>query len=353
MATAKKLKSGNWRVQVYIGRDSNGKSVRVSFTGPTKRDVELQAAKYASEHPRITDTRDITVGDAIEKYIVAKTPVLSPPTIRAYRSLQRNRYDSINQKKIHRLTTEDMQLFISSMVGEVSPKTIANTYGLLASSVALFRPDTVFRVTLPKRKKERQESPSDAVVMDLFSRADSELQKCIALAAFGSLRRGEICALKHKDVTGLTINVHADMVMDEHGDWKYKDIPKTNESNRKVTVPQEVIDLLGDGVDDDFIISINPGRVSDRFIKLRTRLGYNVRFHDMRHYYASIGAVLGIPDSYLSSFGGWRSDSPGIMKTVYQNVISSESTKYSMKMTEHFAKLLCTHECTHKNEKTQ
>lgn len=340
MANARKLPSGTYRTRVYLGKDENGKKIVMSFSAPTKDEAEYLANEYRRSHMgKRPEDRTLTVSEAIERYITVKTPVLSPPTIRAYRSYQRTHYESIGQKQVHRLTTEDMQLFVSSMVGEISAKTIANVYGLLSSSVALFRPDAVFRVTLPKRKKERRESPSDDVVGELFKSADPELKKCIALAAFGSLRRGEICALRHMDVTGTTVYVHADMVMDENGNWIYKDIPKTSESNRKVKLPQKVIDMLGDGVDDEFIISINPGRVSDRFIKLRTRLGCNVRFHDLRHYFASIGAVLGIPDSFLSQFGGWRSDSP-IMKTVYQNVISVEAEKYSEKMTDHFSNLL-------------
>ena len=351
MATARRLKSGSYRVQAYLGRDSNGKKIIASFTAPTKDEAELQAAQFKAEHKKKHD-RQMLVRDAIDRYINAKTAVLSPSTIRAYRSYQRTHFDQIGRKQVFRLTTEDMQLFISSMVGNNSPKTIATVYGLLSSAVALFRPDTVFRVTLPKRKKERRESPSDGLVMELFSKADPELQKCIALAAFGSLRRGEICALKHKDVSGCVVYVHADMVYDENKNWVYKDFPKTSDSVRKVFLPQEVIDLLGDGVDDDYIIKINPSRVSDRFIKLNKRAGYRVRFHDLRHYYASIGAVLQIPDSFLSRFGGWRSDSP-ILKNTYQNVIASEVQRYAQTMTDHFSEMISPHEIPHANVETQ
>ena len=337
MSNAKKLPSGNYRVQVYSGRDSTGKRIMESFTAPTKEEAELLASQYAAGNKR--GVRSITVAEAIDRYIAAKTPVLSPPTIRAYRSYQANHYAEIAHKSIHKLTTEDMQLFISSMVGEVSPKTIANVYGLLAASVALFRPDKVFRVTLPKRKKERRESPSNDVVRSLFDAADPELQKCIALAAL-SLRRGEICALKHKDLNGPYLSVHADMVMAEDGAWVYKPIPKTSDSNRIIMLPQQVTDLLGDGIDDDYIISISPSRVSDRFIKLCKRLDVRgVRFHDLRHYFASIGAVIGIPDTYLASFGGWRPDSP-VMKNVYQNVISQQADQYARQMSDFFDSLL-------------
>lgn len=353
MATARKLPSGSWRCQVYTGRDQNGKQIRVSFTAPTKREAELQAAQFAADNTGNKPIdRNLTVKEAIERYITAKTQVLSPSTIRAYRSYQRTHYEGIGAKSVFKLSTEDMQLFVSGLTGKVSAKTAANVYGLLSSSIALFRPDTIFRVTLPKRKKERHESPSDDLVAELFKRADPELKKCIALAAFGSLRRGEVCALRYQDIKGNTIFVHADMVMDENGNWVYKDIPKTSESNRQIIIPDELIDMIGDGPDDDYVISINPGRVSDRFIKLKKRIGYDVRFHDLRHYFASIGAVIGIPDTYLSMFGGWRPDSP-VMKNVYQNVISDERTKFASIMTNHFSSVISAHESAHKPERTQ
>lgn len=339
MPTARKLPSGMWRARAYLGKDASGKKIFASFTSLTKEGAELKAAECVAKN-KATTGLNITVGDAIERYITEKTAVLSASTIRVYRTQQRRYYDEIADKKVFRLTTEDMQLFISGLAGSVSPKTVANVYGLLSSAVTFFRPDAVFRVTLPKRNKLRPESPSDDDVRRLFGGADPELKKCIALAAFGSLRRGEICALKHKDVSGDVVYVHADMVQDEHYQWHYKPYPKTSDSTRAVRVPPEVIDLIGDGIDDGFIISITPAKVTGRFIALRDRLGlHDVRFHDLRHYYASIGVVLGIPDTYLSQFGGWQQGS-NVMKRVYQNIISEEKKRYEDTLNSHFSSLL-------------
>ena len=47
MATrAKKLPSGNWRVNLYIGTDPDGKKRYKSFTAATKKEAEYQAAEY-------------------------------------------------------------------------------------------------------------------------------------------------------------------------------------------------------------------------------------------------------------------------------------------------------------------
>lgn len=344
MATARKLPSGSWRARAYLGKDENGKDITVSFTAPTKREAEKRAATYALENHRSSKSFGVTVKDIIDRYITAKTPVLSPSTIRGYRGLQKACYGPINNMRVAAITNEDLQLFVSSMVGKLGPKYISNIYGLLSAALAMFRPDAVFRVTLPSKKRKRASSPSDAEVSALFNAATSELKLCIALAAFGSLRRGEICALKHSDVSGRMVHVHADMVMDENRVYVYKDFPKTSESVRSVLLPDEVISLIGDGVDDEYIVGINPSALTHRFTRLRERMNMpGIRFHDLRHYFASIGAVLGIPDSYLSEFGGWRTDS-GVMKQVYQNTISNVSRQYAETMNDHFSSLIAASE---------
>ena len=339
MPIARKLPSGSWRVQAFVGTDKDGKKIRMSFTAPTKREAEKQASVYMAEHHRASSPLEMTVADAIDRYITAKTAVLSPSTIRGYRRYQGLYYDEISRVKIHQLNTETMQLFISSLVGSISPKTISNVYGLLSSSVAMFRPDAVFRVTLPKRKKQRPMSPEDADVVTLFNEAGEELKIAIALAAFGSLRRGEICALKHSDIQGVYIHVHADMVVNENGEYEYKDFPKTSDSIRTVKMLPEIIALIPDGIDDEFIINANPDAITKRFCRLRDRLGIDVRFHDLRHYWASIGVALGVPDTYLSDSGGWRRGS-SVLNGTYKNAISSEAERFSSKMCEHFGRII-------------
>ena len=43
MANAKQLPSGSWRVQVYAGKDAQGKKQYLSFTRPTRKEAEYEA----------------------------------------------------------------------------------------------------------------------------------------------------------------------------------------------------------------------------------------------------------------------------------------------------------------------
>ncbi len=49
MASAKKLPSGSWRVNLFIGTE-DGKRKYKSFTAATKREAEFQAAQYNQLH---------------------------------------------------------------------------------------------------------------------------------------------------------------------------------------------------------------------------------------------------------------------------------------------------------------
>lgn len=85
MAKAKKLPSGAWRCRSYDYTDSDGKIHMASFTAATKKEAEYLAAEYAVTKKQKKLPANLTIGDAIDKYILSKENVLSPGTIREYR----------------------------------------------------------------------------------------------------------------------------------------------------------------------------------------------------------------------------------------------------------------------------
>jgi len=337
MPKAKKLPSGSWRCRVYSYTDTDGKKHQESFTAPTKAQAEMLAAEYAANKHRRA-RHDITVGEAIDGYISAKEPVLSPSTIRGYDRMRKVDFGSITKKKVRSLTSEDLQLFVSDLARNKSPKSVRNAYGLLTASIALYAPDLTFRVTLPAKPKKRPESPSDDAVRALYNAAYPRLRLCIGLGMMG-LREGEICALDYSDLHGKTLHVHKDMVRDRHGKWIIKETPKTSDSDRYIDLPPFIVELIGSG--EGLIVSISPNGVAKAFIKLRNKLGLSdIRFHDLRHFFASVGALI-MPDIYLADLGGWcRAGNAPVMKSVYQNNIKSMSEYYNKKIADYMENIV-------------
>lgn len=336
MPTAKKTASGQWRVRAYSHTTPDGKQHYRSFTASTKQEAEQAAAKFSGTADRM-ERVNLTVAEAVRGYIDAKENVLSPSTIYAYRVMERNAFGSIGHEKIRRLTSERVQRFISELSAEKSPKYVRNIYALLTSSVALYAPEINFRITLPRKQLKRRHAPSDDDIRILMDKAEPWLKLCIALGAFGSLRRGEIAALQFRDLEGDILHVHADVVRSIDGSWIRKEIPKTADSLRDVPLPAEVLDMIGDGDPDDPLVPgiSTPNRITDQFMDLRHSLGLTIRFHDLRHYYASISAALGIPQSYTERTGGWHPGSP-IMKEIYQNPIAQFEQKFAAQLMGHF-----------------
>ena len=334
MSKAKKLPSGQWNILVY-SHTENGKRKYESFTAPTKSEAELKAAEFKAKKKRRV-WRDMTVLEAVDGYINAKEKVLSPETIRGYIKIRDNNLSGISQKRIRSLTSEDLQIFVSDLSAVKSPKTVRNVYGLVRASVALYAPDLAFRVTMPAKRKNRPESPSDADVKALYELASPQMRVRLALAACG-LRRGEICAVKYEDIEGSMLHVHADVVQDKNNNWIYKEIPKTSGSDRYIKLPPKVLELIGEGA--GFIVKVHPPAVTAGFIRLRNKAGVNSRLHDMRHFFSSTAAILGIPDIYAADMGGWERGS-ATMKRVYQNNIRSMSDYYQGKMSEHINKIM-------------
>lgn len=335
MAKAKKLPSGSWRVQVFDYKDVDGKRHYKSFTASTRREAEYLAAEWAAgkadELPE-----NITLYSAVTKYIDIKRGVLSPSTIKGYEATQRCYFKDIGLKKLQELTNTDLQIWISNLSTNHSPKTVRNAHGLMASAVEMFAPDFRLKTTLPARKKPELYTPSDDDISILLHHiAGKELEIAVLLAAFGPLRRGEICALTSDDVHGNIISVSKSMVLGPDKLWHIKQ-PKTYSSYREIEFPPFVIDKIKDKK--GRLIDATPDQITHRFERaIRFAKLPHFRFHDLRHYSASIMHAIGVPDQYILQRGGWSSDN--IMKSVYRNVIDIESVKQNKKILKHFDKV--------------
>ena len=90
MPTAKKTASGKYRVTIYDYTDSKGKVHQKTFTAETKREAERLANEY-KDGPSVSD---LTIGEAVDGYITLKEAALSPSTVRGYRQIYRNLFES-------------------------------------------------------------------------------------------------------------------------------------------------------------------------------------------------------------------------------------------------------------------
>lgn len=336
MATAKKLPSGSYRVRVFVGME-NGKKVYKSFTASTKKEAEYNAAQYLCQYKN-ENNKDLTFEKALDSYIKSKESVLAPSTLREYKRSQKRDYESLNKKKINDITQHDIQPLINEKASKNSPKTVKNIHGLISAVFRMYRPNMALNTTLPQKQPKNMYIPTDTDIKKILECAkdDEDMLIAILLAAFGPLRRSEICGVEDTDIdSNHVLHVQRAVVMDENK--KYVDkLTKSIAGDRYIPLPDFVFSKIRNKK--GRIVQLKPNQISDRFIDIQKRSGLpHFRFHDLRHYCASIQHALGVPDAYIMSRGGWNSDT--VLKQIYRHALDDKAKDENNKINEHFSSI--------------
>lgn len=324
MATAKKLPSGSWRARAFAGYNEQGKPTYKSFTAPTKKQAEFLAAEFlAGRKKEQTAEESRTLAEAYAEYIALKSNTLSPTTVREYKHAAERDFPSLMPLKLSQINQQRVQGAVNIMAATHSPKSVRNAHGLLSAVLAMFAPEIRLNTRLPQKVKTDLYVPVEAEIEQLIHNIrGTELEKAVLLAAFGSLRRSECCALKDEDISGNVVSVTKALVWDENNTWVLKP-PKSDAGYREVTMPPFVVERLVPTGNQHRIVNLAPTTITNQFSKALERVGLpHFRFHDLRHYQASILHAMGVPDKYIMERGGWRTDST--LKNIYQHTMSDK-----------------------------
>ena len=344
MARRKKgqLASGNIRVQVYDYTDADGKRHYQSFTAPTRAEAEAKANDWKEQRRQLKES--LTVSEAVKQYIDLKEAVLSPATVRMYRSAQRTRFGGkFGTIDLRNIQNTDIQLWVSKLSEELSPKTVKNLYALLTAVMGVFVPDFAVKATLPPKKKTMLYCPSFDDVMLLYQRAKSrELKIAILLGSVCAMRRGEVCAVGFSDLSGDYLTINKAYVLNDKKEWVLKS-PKTYDSYRRIRIPEMVKNAILSlpYPHTGRIVPLKPDVLSNRFARALRSSGLpHFRYHDLRHFGASM--LAGFGDRYVEAYGGWKPGS-NVMKRVYQNLIDVEKVRTEKEMSDMFQEKLVQH----------
>lgn len=307
------LPSGNVRYRLYLSKNNYK-----SFTAPTLKQAKQLATEWKQTHT-IMGSADPTFTEAAEQYIRLRETVLSPRTCAEYRRTLKylqDKFPMFTKMRMSVISTNDVQLLISTLAAKpkdtnaariVSPKTVSNYHGFI-TAVLKSQGVTIGAVKLPQRKNVPLNIPENEIVTQLLKDIEGTvLEIPVLLAAFGPMRRGEICALKMDDIdfeTG-TVHVHRNKVLDSNGLWVEKP-PKSAAGERFITYPKYVTDKIREC---GYVTKCTPDTITKRFTRTLDRHGFeHFRFHDLRHFAASFQIALGIPPEYIMERGGWQTN---------------------------------------------
>lgn len=340
MAKAVKLPSGMWRARVLEYTDANKVKHYKSLTANTKKEAEYLAADYyANKREKGKSSTTITLREAFRRYI--DNAVLSPSTLRQYNQIARLRLQSVMDNKIGDLTNEDLQIALNADIINLQPKTARNISGLLSAVLKEYRPDFQLHLKLPQKVKTQIYIPSEEQVKQLLKAAENtEMEIPLMLASCLGLRMSEVLGLKWSNVNVKSnkITIRSAIVTGEDNK-AYEKVPKTYAGYRTISAPSNLMELLkksrGEAAEDDHIVNLDFRQINYRFTRLlnKTQIPH-FRFHDLRHYHASVLLAMGVPNKYAQERLGHATDN--MLKTVYQHTMQNKRRELDNQLDDYF-----------------
>ena len=304
----RKLPSGSWNVRVMIDGQS------YSFTHADKKTVVRMASDFADEYRRKMDNP--TLLERMREYVAENEERLSPSTVRSYNGMIRmieERTPRIANKRLSAITEQDVSDIVRPLRTLKTKRNYVNfIHACTGKSAGKLTGVSSKRVHVPTELEVKG-------LLQIFR--NTELEVPIMLAAYGGLRRGEICALRVSDIDGDFVHVSRAVVRDPSGEWVTKD-PKTASSVRSVLLPHFVVERIQE---QRYITHLLPSQVSNRFWKKQRNLGIPPYcFHSLRHFHASYLHYLNIPDAYIQKRGGWANAST--LQNIYRHALADKVT---------------------------
>lgn len=328
------LPSGKWRCQVMVA----GKRIDVIEDDPAVAHAKALAVK-AGLLEETKPVKELTVGEAIDRYIESKDAVLSPSTVRGYRQIRENAFQDIMGIKLSELTQERVQRAVNKMAKDKSPKSVRNAHGLLSAALAEYRPNMILRTTLPQKQKHEAAIPTTDEVSLIAEKAKgTRFELPFLLAAWMGLRTSEIRGLTWDCVEGDVLHIKQAIVEGENG--PVLKATKTYSGDRKIPIPTYIKELIErQPKSDEYIVHYTRNALYNRFSRLCEKYGLpHYRFHDLRHYQASVMLALGVPDKYAMERMGHASTN--MLKNVYQHTMKSKAEEVADMVDSYFEKNL-------------
>lgn len=329
----KKTPSG-WRIQLRIG----GQSIPVTADTPKeckRQAVLIKAEAQAAAKP--VKKCSLTLSQAIDAYIASLPPDISPATLRAYRSIQKNRFPSLMQKQISSISTDDLQQALNDALATQARKTVKNSFGLVKSVLSV-NGMTIPR-NLPIDRRDRKKAAPVWLEPDEIKRfvaAAKDDPICVPmLLALMSMRISEIDALFWENIPPHPefIRTSGVRIMDEKHQWTTRSEQKTTESDRSVPllIPELRAAIDRDRKPSGKLLEVHQMTLRRAVERTCDRAGVKrVTVHQLRHSFASLSAHLRIPAEISMEIGGWSNDK--IMKEIYTHIARSDIERYKNEM---------------------
>lgn len=334
LPTPRKLPSGSWFVRVMV----DGKSVGI--TRPTEK--ECLAAASALKAGFMEEKKSgLTVNKAIDQYIENRQNVLSPSTIRGYRTIQRTRFQTMMCKKLDTVTQDQWQRAVNAEAKLCSAKTLQNAWRFL-SGVISEQTGKRMNIRLPQVVQNDLPFLTSEEIPAFLEAAKGDKYEIAILLGLSGLRRSEILSVRWEDIDleRGCIYVRGSAVLDENGVLVQKKENKNQSSRRTVPflMPQ-LREAIGTAEKTgEYVVTCRPSAIQKAVTRICKRAGVTmITPHGLRRSFASLCYHLGVPEQIAMKAGGWSDIYT--MRKIYTKISELDIQKQGEKITEFFSNL--------------
>jgi integrase len=224
--------------------------------------------------------------------------------------LRRHVYPHLGHRQLGQITPSEVQAWVKGLSVELAPATVKVVHGIVAGVFNAAVQDKVVtaspcsRTKLPKAARRQVVPLETEAVESLAAGIDPRLRALVMLAAGTGMRSGECfgLTLDRIDFLRRTVTVDRQLVL-VPGRAPFLAEPKTEASQRTIPLPVVVVDELAAHLashpagPDGFVFTDRRGEPLRRTsfsatvwspARKAAGLPATVRFHDLRHYYASL-----------------------------------------------------------------
>ena len=359
--TVRLRKDGRWEGRVVIGYDDKGNPKTKSVLAHTKGECVEKLERLKEECGRTAEKLkpDMPFGEWIDFwYQYFSSPKLRPTTQATYENrIYGHIIPSVGKIPLSKLTQNDLQQFYAKLkrTGRkvnvelkgtgVSDRMVRSCHALCRSSLekaveeGLITRNPSIGCKLPPKKNGEMKVLTQTEIVRLLNQAyDEGYYEMFLLELTTGMRRGEILGLKWRDLNLETGELNIKRQLTTKG----ISVPKTKSSIRTILLPPDMLDLLREmkkTAKYDWIFPSpvkegeprNPTAITKRFrIMLERAHCKHVRFHDLRHTFATMALENGMDVKTLSAMIGHVSSETTL--NIYSHVTDTMRAQAAVKI---------------------
>ena len=332
----RKRDDGRWEGRIVVGHKENGDSIFRYVYAPTQKELSAKLRQNIDAYQGVDLTEDssMTLGEWLDQWLNDIAGTIRPATLIRYRGTVENHIrPKLGNKIISQVTPKDIQRLYDKLAQSgnlhtgagLSGETIYGIHGMLhealqaAQQTHLIASNPTEQVTVPKFTYGSKQILTEEQ-LDVFMKviAEDEIWYDFFYTELTTgLRRGEICGLKWEDfdeVAG-TLKVCRTVYRKEGGGLIAGDT-KTYAGTRKIVLPASTVQVLHERKKSALTEWIfpnplrpeqpaNPDTAYSHLKSLLKRAGLpSIRFHDLRHTFATHALASGVDVKTLSGILG-------------------------------------------------